>query len=118
MVATRFPSWRVCENMSPAVSPNVVAMVLIIQNSAVTWGSFRMTYCAGERPEMFFWSAMNSATDAPRCRCVTLLKVARLDVVGRLAAHTAMRCMSTAKKGSALSRAAADATQSLQLSAA
>jgi hypothetical protein len=64
------------------------------------------------------WSAMNSATDAPRCRCVTVLKVARLDVVGSLAGHTAMRCMSTAKKGAALSRAAAGRTQSLQLSAA
>jgi len=61
---------------------------------------------------------MNSATDAPRCRCVTLLKGARLDVVGRVAAYTAMRCIPTAEKGSALSRAAADAKQSLQLSAA
>jgi len=46
------------------------------------------------------------------------LKGARLDVVGRVAAYTAMRCIPTAEKGSALSRAAADATQSLQLSAA
>src|SRR4029079_9213080 len=104
--------------MSPAVSPNVVAMVLIIQNSAVTWGSFRMTNCAGERPEMFLWSAMNSATDAPRCRGVTVLKVARLDVVGSLAGHTAMRCMSTPKKGAALSRAAAGGPQHPPLRAA
>ena len=87
MVATRFPRWRVCENMSPAVSPKVVAIVLIIQNSAVTCGSFRMTYCAGDRPEVFFSSAMNSDTDAPKCRRVTLLRVARLDRVGRCCSH-------------------------------
>jgi len=47
-----------------------------------------------------------------------LLRVARLDGVGRLAAHTAVRCITTANKDSALSRSAAYAMQSPRLSAA
>ena len=66
------PEMKVCENMSAGGFPNVVAIVLIIEKSAVTCGSFRMTYCAGDRPEVFFSSAMNSDTDAPKCRRVTL----------------------------------------------
>src|SRR2546421_8762681 len=44
MVVRKYPILKVCANMSPAVSPRVVAAFFMIQNATVTSGSFFSTY--------------------------------------------------------------------------
>jgi hypothetical protein len=43
-VVRKYPSLRVCEKTSPAVSPRVVAAIFMIQKASVTSGSFFITY--------------------------------------------------------------------------